>query len=185
VQWVKTRFAPALVLVAALAVLELGWSVPNPPTAMPGNIPAAVPDGLAAVDRAIAADHSRSLVVDVPLGFRSGAGSLGEGFAPEALVLATFDDHPRAVGKVARLSPQTFHAVLRHRFYVDLMRVQKGQPVDPAAITAAVADARRMHVGWVLVWQPVTPQLARFLEQTGMRPDYRADGVSVYRASGS
>jgi hypothetical protein len=188
VTWIKAKFAPALILVAALAILELGWSVPNPPTAMPANIPAFVPDGLAAVDRAIAADHSGSLVVDVPLGFRSGAGSLGVGFQPEALVLATFDGHPRAVGKISRLPPQTLQAIRRHPFYVDLLRVQKGQAagaVDPAAIPAARADARRMHVGWVLVWQPVTPQLAYFLQQTGMRPDYRADGVSVYRASGS
>jgi len=179
VSWLKARFAPALVLAAALAVLELGWSAEGPTGTMAAGLPA--------VDRAIAADHSGSLVVDVPLGFRSGAGSLGLGFQPEALVLATFDGHPRAVGKVSRLPPQTLRAVARHRFYADLMRVQKGQAagaVDPAATAAARADARRMHVGWVLVWQPVTPQLARFLQQTGMRPDYRADGVSVYRATG-
>ena len=184
VAWIKTKLPVALILAAALTIPELGWSVANPPTAMPANIPAVAPNGLPAVDRAIAADHSGSLVVDVPLGFRSGAGSLGLGFPPEALVLATFDDHPRAVGKVARLPPQTLQAVGRHSFYVDLMRLEKGQQVDPATIPAALADARQMHVGWVLVWQPVTPRLAEFLRQTGMRPDYRADGVSVYRRGG-
>jgi hypothetical protein len=176
VQWVKTRFAPALVLVAALAVLELGWSAEGPTGTMAA--------GLAAVDRAIAADHSGSLVVDVPLGFRSGTLEYGPGFPAEELATAPLDGHPRAVGYVARLPQQTITALQRHRFYVDLLRVQKGQPVDPAAIAAGLADARRMHVGWVLVWQPVTPQLAEFLRQTGMRLDYRADGVSVYRAGG-
>ncbi|HUK69139.1 MAG TPA: hypothetical protein VLW50_10380 [Streptosporangiaceae bacterium] len=184
VQWIKVRFAPALVLVAAFAVLELGWSSPNP-SAMPPNMPVTMPDGLPAVDRAIARDHSGSLVVDVPLGFRSGTAWFGLGFRPEALVLATFDDHPRAVGLVARLPPQTWRALQQHGFYLDLTRAQQSEPVNPASIPAALADARHMHVGWVLVWQPVTPGLASFLGQTGFRSDYRVDGVSVYRASGS
>jgi hypothetical protein len=185
VQWIKARFAPALVLVAALAALELGWSVPNPPTAMPANIPATVPDRLPAVDQAIAADHSGSLVVDVPLGFRSGTLELGPGFPAEELVQAPLDGHPRAVGYVARLPQQTITALRRHRFYLDLMRVQQGEPADPATIPAALTDARQMHVGWVLVWQPVTPRLATFLSQTGFLPSYRADGVTVYRAARS
>jgi hypothetical protein len=45
----------------------------------------------------------------------------------------------------------------------------------------AAADARRTNVGWVLVWERVTPALSHFLTQTGFRFDYRADGVSVYR----
>ncbi|HKB31608.1 MAG TPA: hypothetical protein VKD26_12330 [Streptosporangiaceae bacterium] len=175
VTWIKARFAPALLVVAALAALELGWSAEGPTGVMAAGRPA--------VDRAIAADHSGSLVVDVPLGFRSGTLELGPGFPAEELVQAPLDGHPRAVGYVARLPQQTITALRRHRFYVDLMRVQEGQAAEPATITAALADARAMRVGWVLVWQPITPALAHFLGQTGFRPSYRADGVTVYRAS--
>ncbi len=175
VQWIKARFALVLVLVAALAVLELGWSAEGPTGVMATGLPA--------VDRAIAADHSGSLVVDVPLGFRSGTLELGPGFPAEELVEAPLDGHPRAVGYVARLPQQTITALKRHRFYTDLLQVQGGKPADPATIPAALADARQMHVGWVLVWRPVTPRLTRFLKQTGFRPSYRADGVTAYRAT--
>ncbi len=58
-----------------------------------------------AVDGPIAADHSSSIVVDVPFGVRGGVPLPGEGaaFDPESQVLATADGHPRAVGYLSRL----------------------------------------------------------------------------------
>ena len=174
VQWIMARSKPALLLVACLAALEFGWSSPGPTGTMPTGLPA--------VDAPIAADHSGSVVVDVPLAIRGGTVQVGPAFPGEALVLASLDDHPRALGFVARLPPATVTAWLRHRFYADLLQVEQGGLSPSAAsISAAAADARRVNVGWVLVWEPVTPELGHFLTQTGFRFDYRADGVSVYR----
>ena len=50
----------------------------------------------------------------------------------------------------------------------------RGRPAWPGL------DARRMDVGWVLVWH-ATPWVLHYLAQTGFRFDYRADRVSVYR----
>ena len=174
VGWVRSRFAPALLLVAVLAALELGWSAEGPTGSMPTGLPAA--------DRAIAADHSRSLVVDVPLGFRSGTLELGPGFPAEELVQATLDGHPRAIGYVARLPQQTMAALRRHPFYVNVMRVQAGRHVPTADLPAAAADARRMNVRWVLVWKHLTPAAGHFLAATGFGFRYGADGITVYRA---
>ena len=173
VAWIRQRFAPALVLVALVCVPELGWSS----VAQYGTMPT----GLPAVDRAIAADSSRSLVVDVPLGFRSGTVELGPGFPAEELVEATLDGHPRAIGYVARLPESTTAALAQHAFYADLLNVQAGQEIR-SGLPAAIADARQLNVGWVLVWTPVTPRIADFLTTTGFSLDYQADGVSVYRA---
>jgi len=175
VQWIWARSRPALLLVACVAALELGWSSAGAPGTMPTGLPA--------VDGPIAADHSGSVVVDVPLAIRGGTVQVGAAFPGEALVLATLDDHPRAIGHVARVPPATVAAWQAHPFYADLLRLEQGWPTSESAatMTAAAADARRIHVGWVLVWVPVTPALGHFLTQTGFRFDYRADGVSVYR----
>ncbi len=175
VQWLRTRSEPALLLVACVAAFELGWSSAGPAGTMPTGLPA--------VDAPIAADHSGSVVVDVPLAIRGGTVQLGVAFPGEALVLATVDNHPRAIGHVARVPPATVTAWEQHPFYADLLRLERGGSLSSSAasITVAAADARRVDVGWVLVWERVTPELGHFLAQTGFRFDYQADGVSVYR----
>ena len=74
VDWLRYHFAPAIVALAALGVLEAGWSG-NPGI---GTMPTALP----AADRAIAADHSGSIVVNVPFGIRGGTYGYGLGFDP-------------------------------------------------------------------------------------------------------
>ncbi len=175
VQWIWARSKVALLLVACVAALELGWSSACPAGTMPTGLPA--------VDAPIAADHSGSVVVDVPLAIRGGTVQVGAAFPGEALVLATADGHPRAIGHVARVAPATVAAWQAHPFYADLLRLEQGWPTSASAATmrTAAADAQRINVGWVLVWERVTPALGHFLTQTGFRFDYRADGVSVYR----
>jgi hypothetical protein len=175
VQWIWARSKPALLLVACLAALEFGWSAAGAPGTMPTTLPA--------VDGPIAADHSGSVVVDVPLAIRGGTTQVGAAFPGEALVLATLDDHPRAIGHVARVPPATVAAWQAHPFYADLLQLEQGGggPASAAGIGTAAADARRVNAGWVLVWERVTPALGHFLTQTGFRFDYQADGVSVYR----
>jgi hypothetical protein len=183
VEWLWRR-APVLVVpVLILGALEAGWAG----NADIGTMPTALPR----LDAPIAADRSGSLVVDIPFGIRGGIPLAGEGasFSQEAQVLATADGHPRAVGYLSRISPPTLAAIWRHPFYAGLLSAEgiPGSPGSlahrlshPALLVAARLDARRMNVGWVLVWQQ-TPGIRRYLARTGFRFDYAADGVLVYR----
>ena len=145
-----------------------------------------MPTALPALDRPIAADHSGSIVVDVPYGVRGGTNFTGSGFDPEAQVLETADGHPRAVGFISRVPEPTVAGLNRHTFYVRLIATQWGSQNTPAELAAARLDARRMDVGWVLVWNwpgVQRPAVIRYLLQTGFRFAYTADGVQVYRPS--
>ncbi|HEY9241092.1 MAG TPA: hypothetical protein VIP48_03860, partial [Streptosporangiaceae bacterium] len=179
VEWLRQHAAPALVAVLAFGVLEAGWSG-NPGI---GTMPTALP----AVDARIAADHSGAIVLDVPFGIRGGTYTYGGGFAPDAQVLATADGHPRAIGYISRVPLPTITGMQRHPFYARLVATQRRQPSTPAELAAARADARRMGIGWVLVWRwpaglSPAPAVLSYLRATGFRPAYRADGVLVYRA---
>ena len=131
-------------MVAALATLEAGWSgspgIPTMATALPG------------VDRPIAADHSGSIVVDVPFGLRGGLGLYGAPIAPQALLLATADGHPRAIAYTSWVPAPTTAAIKAHPFYDQLVAAQRGRRGSAAQYAAARLDARHMAIGWVLVW---------------------------------
>jgi len=146
-----------------------------------------MPTSLPAVDRPIAADHSRSIVVDVPFGLRGGIPLYGGQFPAKSLVLATSDGHPRAISYTSWVPAATLREIKRHRFYTLLVSSSNyiaGRPVilraTPAQLAAARRDARRLGIGWVLVWSK-NPLEARYLIATGFRLDYRADGAAVYR----
>ena len=175
VNWLRYHFAPAIVVVAALGVLEAGWSG-NPGI---GTMRTALP----AVNRAIAADNSGSIVVNVPFGIRGGTYGYGLGFDPEAQVLATADGHPRSVGYISRVPLPTINGIRRHPFYAQLAARQYGGHSTATELAAARADARRMHVGWALVWNwpGASPKVLPYLRAVGFRYAYQADGVSVYR----
>ena len=180
VDWLRYHAAPAMVAVLALGVLEAGWSG----NAFIGAMPTALP----AVDGPIAADHSGSIVVNVPFGIRGGTYIYGGGFAPDAQVLATADGHPRSVGYISRVPLPTINGISRHPFYARLVATQRRQRSTPAELAAARADARRMDVGWVLVWRwPASrrpaPAVLSYLRATGFRPAYTTGGVQVYRAA--
>ena len=186
VNWLRYHAWPTLVVVFALAVLEAGGvgAAPAPSASMPTALPA--------LDRPIAADHSGSIVVDVPFGVRSAVPlpDEGAGFNFEAMMQATADGHPRSVAYVSRLPESVLAAVKRHPFYADLLNAQQ-QPStlhadllavgkeDPAWLTAARLDARHSNIGWAIVWTP-TPVILDYLQAVGFRFDYRADGALVY-----
>ena len=188
VVWLRDHAPLVLIPVLLAGALELGW----PSTNGVGTMRTALPD----LDRPIAADHSSSIVVDVPFGIRGGVPLPNEGaaFDPHAQVLATADGHPRAVAYLSRIPEQTMRGITRHPFYADLLTLQRhDRPIRAALagraryqgmLTAARLDARRLDVGWVIVWHPVAG-LAQYLARTGFRFDYRADGVPVYRATAS
>jgi hypothetical protein len=175
VEWLRQHARLVMIGVLAAGILEAGWSgdhgLPSMPTALP------------ALDRPIAADHSRSIVVDVPFGLRGGVPAWGATFVPEALVLATADGHPRAIAYASREPTPTINGIAAHPFYARLVAAQGRVRSSPAELAAARQDARRMDIGWVLVWRS-KPTVIWFLRRTGFRFDYAADGVRVYRPAG-
>jgi 4-amino-4-deoxy-L-arabinose transferase-like glycosyltransferase len=200
VDWMRYHARPLIAVVAALGILEAGYSG-NPRI---GEMPTALPR----LDGPIAADHSQSIVVDVPFGLRGGIPDYGGRFASEALVLATADGHPRAIAYVSRLPQPTISAIMRQPFYSWLIHAQhytpparsaplpagaklplfdripaSYTPLTAAQVAAGRRNAQRLNIGWVLLWYS-NPAIVQYLGQTGFRPDYRADGVSVYRPAG-
>ena len=180
VDWlVRHRVWPVILAVAALGVLEAGWS------GSPGGVPV-MPTTLPALDRPIAADHSGSIVVDVPFGLYN-LPFYGEPPTTQAILIATADGHPRAACYTSWVPTRTVAGIAGHPFYAQLNEAQQGRKRTPAQVAAARADLRTLHVGWVLVWLPKPgPALSQYLSATGFRFSYRADGASVYRpGSGS
>ncbi len=177
VNWLRYHAKPLIVVVLALGVLEAGYSGSSKVGSMPTS--------LARLDRPIAADHSGSVVLDIPYGLRGGIPEDGSPFPPQALVLATADGHPRAVSYTSRVPATTVAAINKHVFYTSLVHTQHYNtrhyiPLSPAQITAARRDVRHLDIGWVLLWH-TNPATLRYLAETGFRFDYRADHVLVYR----
>ena len=173
VEWLRKHAGAWLIPVLVLALLETGWSG-NPAI---GSMPTSLP----ALDRPIAAQHTQSIVVDVPFGIRGGMPVIGDGFAPESMVLATADGHPLANALISRIPAGTLKGIEGSAFYAALLNAQGGKTrTTSAQFRAAKLSARRMNVGWVLVWRQ-EPHLLRLLRLSGFRPAYQADGVQVYR----
>lgn len=144
-----------------------------------------MPTSLPALDGPIAADHSGSVVLDVPYGLRGGIPVYGSRFFPEALVLATADGHPRAIAYTSRVPAATVAAISKHAFYAYLIHAQHYNtthyiPLSAAQVAAARQDARHLDLGWVLVWHR-NRAILRYLAQTGFRFDFRVGNVLVYR----
>jgi hypothetical protein len=165
---------PVIAVVAVLGALEAGW--PGTPHGLP-----VMPTAFPALDRPIAADHSDSIVVDVPFGLDN-VPSYGLEPAPQAILMATADGHPRAICYTSWVPTKTIATIEHHPFYVQLNQAQQGLQVGRAQVARARADLRTLHVGWVVVWLAKPDQsLTRYLSATGFRFAYRADGASVYR----
>jgi hypothetical protein len=182
VDWISRHARPVLIAVLVLAVLEAGWSG----TPGPGSMPTALP----ALDRAIAADHSGSIVLDVPFGLRGGIPLYGSRIAPAALLVATADGHPRAVSYTSWVPAPTIAAFSKKAFFVRLQAAEHGHHSTAAQRGAAQRSLRGMRIGWVLVWlhiwktrQPTSryQNVEAYLEHVGFRFDYQADGVMVFR----
>ena len=179
VDWLARRRAwPVILAVAVLGALEAGWA------GSPGGL-ATMPTTFAALDRPIAADHSGSIVVDVPFGLDNEP-SYGLEPTEQAILMATADGHPRAICYTSWVPTQAIAGIKQHAFYVRLNQAQLGYQVGQAQVAKARADLRTLHVGWVVVWLPEPGQaLSRYLSATGFRLAYRADGASVYRPAAS
>jgi hypothetical protein len=172
VQWLAQRkiTRPLIAVVVALAVLESGWSGlggTTMTTAMPG------------LDHLISRDRSGSIVVDVPFGERGGIGAIGSGMAPNSLLIATHDGHPRAVSYTAWVTQPTVTGIERHAFYRDLLAIEtEGQDPTPGQLAQAKADLSTLGVGWVVEWRNIWTQfhpeerywhIDRYLRAVGFR----------------
>jgi hypothetical protein len=172
VDWLRGHARPVIAVVAVLALLEAGW------TGTPGR--GLMPTAMRALDRPIAADHSGSIVLDIPFGLRGGLPLYGAPIAKPALLLATADGHPRAISYTSWVPKATTNWFRRHPFYVWLVAAQNGKQVPADALAAARRDVHGMDIGWVLVWSQAGRALS-YLTSVGFVLDYRADHVSVYR----
>ncbi len=174
VNWLRYHARPLLVVVLVLAVFEFGLATPR-------KAIQTMPTGLGRLDAPIAADHSGSIVVDIPFGLRGGTGITGLPFPPESQVLATYDHHPLADGLISRIPTSTAQAISSEPFYQDLLSTQTGHhDFTPRQLFEASVNAADMHIGWVLLWVYNKP-LRNFLMRTGFHYVYRAEGASVWR----
>jgi hypothetical protein len=89
VDWLRPRAWPLIIVVAVLGALEAGLPAPGTKGGAPIRFEhdTMVPTALPALDRPIAADHSGSIVVDVPFVIR-GPSVYGQSVIPFPLVLA-------------------------------------------------------------------------------------------------
>src|SRR5690242_20519930 len=117
VEWCRYHAKPLLAVIAAAAILESGYSGTTPKV---GSIPVSYPG----VGRGILADHSNSIVLDLPFGLRGGIPVDGVPFFPQALVMATGDGHPRSVAYTSRIPAPTIRAINSHPFYANLIAVE-------------------------------------------------------------
>jgi hypothetical protein len=129
VNWLRYHAKPLLVVVLALGILEAGYSGSGKVGRMPTSYPLA--------DQQIAADHSGSIVVDIPFGMRGGIPVYGSPFFAKALVMATADGHPRAIAYTSRAPKYAIKAIEAHPFYRYLNLMQHQRPtVCPWALPA-------------------------------------------------
>src|SRR5262249_60163276 len=70
-----------------------------------------------AVYKLIAADHTNSIVLDLPFGLRGGIPVDGVPFFSKALVMATTDGHRRSIAYTSRLPLGTRAGGHAHPFY--------------------------------------------------------------------
>jgi hypothetical protein len=183
VQWLSKRRAtmPLIAVIVALGVLEAGWSgAPSTSPGFPSNFGyhGTMQSVIRDLDRPLTQDHSRSIVVDVPFGLRGGVGVTGQPIAPSSLLIATHDQHPRAIAYTAWVSKAANKGIARHAFYRYLYVAEKAGHLYPTRIAAARADLKTLNVGWAVEWRNVWTdhhqwgrykRLTMYLERVGFR----------------
>ena len=172
---------PLIGVIVVLGALEAGWSgAPSTSPGYPSNFGyhGTMQSVLPNLDRPILRDHSRSIVVDVPFGLRGGVGVTGQPIAPSALLIATHDEHQRAIAYTSWVSKLANKGIAKHAFYRYLYVAEKAGHLYPTRIAAARADLKKLHVGWAIEWRNVWTdhhqwgrynRVTKYLENVGFR----------------
>ena len=73
----------------------------------------------------------------------------------------------------------------QHRFYTDLIVLQKGGAGNPGFPgpdpVAGAQDAAALNVGWVVVWEDADRRVLDYLAATGFRQVREEQGVKLFR----
>ena len=185
VDWLRYHARPALVVVLAAAVLELGWPGNPPWPVMPvslqiGTMGTSYPK----IDGPIAADHSNSIVVDFPFGIRGGPPDWGPQFAPQTELLATADHHRLANALISRPPAATMTGIMNNPFYQALVDITHQKLISTQLRHAAWKEAKYAKIDWVIVWPPpaqmVPRSIAGFLQHVGFHVAYEVRGIKVF-----
>ncbi len=174
----RRRAWPVIAVAAVLAAAELGWT----PGSGSGQV---MPMTMPSLDQAIARDHSHSIVLDIPYGLRGGIPLYGARISIRPLLLGTADGHPRAISYSSWVPGKTWDGIYAHMFFRQLVYAQNGAPIDAQQLAAARRDLTHLNIGWVLIWRAMRPSVINYLEATGFRYYYQADGVTVLRPAAS
>src|ERR1700722_7997386 len=155
VQWISERkrqlAVPLLVAVLGFGLLEAGWQggTDGPAFTPTQTMPTAMPS----FDWPIKADHSNSIVLDVPWGLRGGLSLTGSGISERAMLLATDNGHPRAASYTAWVPYPTITAIQKHPFFWYLEEYQDATHyASVSQLTKAAADLKTMTIGWAIEW---------------------------------
>ena len=173
-------------MVALLAAPEAGWAGPAALTTVPTSMPS--------LDAAIAADHSGSVVLDVPFVVRGPERYGGAPAADYPLVLATEDGHPRAMSYTAGVPERTITGIKSHAFYTGLVAAGARAEIAPLGWRRRARTCERCTSGGRWFGRGAGPGRAKlsaseryyenvehYLTENGFKFDYAADGVLVYR----
>ena len=154
VQWLSKRkiTMPLIAVVIALGALEAGWS--GAAHTSPGY-QGVMPTTLPRLNHFLSSDHSGSIVVDFPYGLRGGIGATGSEIAPAAMLIATYDGHPRAISYTSWVSKVAINGIARHAFFRYLYEAERSEILSAGDVSRARADLQTLHVGWVLMWRNV------------------------------
>jgi len=178
-EWMFGRLRPlfrGLLLAATVGLVLIEGAV-----LLPANL-AATNDAITAPIRA---DHSNSVVVDVPLSWQSGVSVIGPlyGAAP-AMLRATQHEHPIAAGYISRVNQGRIAQLAAQPLYSQLLRVQ-GQAhlgsVSAREVQQARSNARHLGVRWAVVWPEAGAAAIPYLLRVGFRRVVSSDGSTLMR----
>jgi hypothetical protein len=129
----------------------------------------------------IRADHTHSIVVDVPLAFIGSTAGAGEDANQmEPMLRATEHGHPVAQGYVTRLPQRLVDKLVAHPLYGAILATQSGAP-NHITSAAAAADARRIDARWIVMWPQANSAVRAYVARMGFRLVGSEDGIEVLR----
>ena len=137
----------------------------------------------------IRADGDQSaIVVNVPLGFRTGFGGYGAGMRPRgaSYIYAIQHEKPISVGFFPRMDRVRVDQLARVSLYRDIIALQELAPGEPAPVTSPAqgrASALEYNLKYVVLAHdvPGTEAVGEYLDRAGYELADRDDTASLYR----